>query len=94
MSPYEITMLVCFGASWPFSVHRTWKTKNVVGKSPIFLSLVIVGYAGGIFHKILYNPDPVVWLYALNAVMVAADLVLWFRYRERPACRASDSAAI
>lgn len=84
MSPYEITMLVCFGASWPFSVHRTWKTKNVVGKSPIFLSLVIIGYIGGIIHKVFYNLDLVVWLYVLNAVMVAADLSLWFRYRNRP----------
>jgi hypothetical protein len=85
MSPFEITMLVCFGASWPFSVHRTWKTKNVVGKSPVFLTLVIVGYIAGIVHKIMYKLDPVIWLYALNAVMVSADLFLWTRYRKRMA---------
>ncbi len=87
MSPFEIIMLLCFGASWPFSVHRTWKTKNVVGKSAVFLSLVIIGYAAGIVHKLIYKPDPVIWLYALNAVMVTADLLLWFRYRERVPAR-------
>ncbi len=85
MSPFEITMLVCFGASWPFSVHRTWKTKNVVGKSPIFLSLVIIGYVAGIIHKVLFRMDAVIWLYALNALMVAADLFLFMRYRKREA---------
>lgn len=85
MSPYEIAMLLCFGASWPFSVHRTWKTKNVVGKSPVFLVLVIVGYIAGVIHKIIYKPDAVIWLYALNALMVSADLCLWIRYRKRPA---------
>lgn len=82
MSPFEITMLLCFGASWPFSVHRTWKTKNVVGKSPVFLSLVIIGYIAGVAHKLIYRPDLVVWLYVLNALMVSADLALWFRYRK------------
>jgi len=83
MSIFEITMLVCFGASWPFSLHKTWKTRNVKGKSAIFLGLIILGYAAGTAHKFLYRPDPVVWLYILNGLMVSADLGLWFRYRER-----------
>ena len=83
MSTFEIMMLVCFGASWPFSLRKTWKTKNVVGKSPIFLALVIIGYAAGIAHKFICNLDPVVWLYAFNALMVCADLALWFRYHNR-----------
>lgn len=83
MSPFEITMLVCFGASWPFSVYKTWQTKNVQGKSPIFLLLVIIGYIAGVIHKLIYKPDAVIWLYALNATMVAVDLTLWFRYRRQ-----------
>ncbi len=89
MSPFEITMLVCFGASWPFSVHKTWKTKNVAGKSAVFLSLVIIGYAAGIVHKLIYKPDPVLWLYVLNALMVSADLALWSKYRRRHPVAAS-----
>lgn len=83
MSPFEIIMLVCFGASWPFSAYKTWQTKSVQGKSGIFLLLVIIGYVAGIIHKLIYKLDAVIWLYALNAIMVLVDLSLWFRYRKR-----------
>lgn len=80
MSPYEVVMLLCFGASWPFALHKTWKTKNVSGKSVVFLSLIVIGYAAGVVHKLMHLPDPVVWLYVLNGIMVSAELCLWFRY--------------
>jgi hypothetical protein len=82
LSIFEILMLVCFGASWPFAVAKTYKTKNVKGKSIIFLSLVVIGYICGVAHKLIYHPDLVVWLYVLNGVMVSADIALWFRYRK------------
>ncbi len=81
MSIYEILMLICFGASWPFAVLKTYKTKNVKGKSILFLSLILVGYICGIIHKCIYKPDAVVWLYVLNLTLVGADLILWFKYR-------------
>lgn len=80
-------MLICFGASWPFSIAKTLRTRFVRGKSAIFLSLIVVGYASGIVAKCL-DPDPrtgrvhpVVWLYALNLSMVAFDLLLYGRFR-------------
>jgi hypothetical protein len=81
MSPFEVVMLVCFGASWPFSVYKTWRTKSVESKSGVFLILILVGYLAGIIHKVIYKPDIVVWLYVLNAMMVFVDICLWFRYR-------------
>jgi len=84
MSPFEITMLVCFGTSWPFSIYRVWRTRSATGKSIVFLALVLVGYIAGVTHKVLYAPDPVVALYALNAVMVGIDLGLSIRYRSGP----------
>lgn len=81
MSIYEILMLICFGASWPFAVLKTYKTKNVKGKSVLFLSLILIGYICGIIHKCIYKPDAVVWLYVLNLILVGTDLLLWFRYR-------------
>jgi len=81
MSIYEILMLVCFGASWPFAVAKTYKTKNVKGKSLLFLSLVILGYVFGVIHKVLYNFDYVTYLYVFNGMLVAVDLVLYFRYK-------------
>lgn len=81
MSIYEILMLICFGASWPFAVLKTYRTKNVKGKSVLFLSLILVGYICGIIHKCIYKPDAVVWLYVLNLILVGTDLILWFKYR-------------
>lgn len=73
-------MLLCFGASWPFSIAKTVRTRQVAGKSPVFLTIVCIGYGFGIAHKILYSRDWVLILYAVNMLMVAADIALYFRY--------------
>ena len=80
MSIFEVIMLLCFGLSWPMSIAKTLRTKVVAGKSPIFMTLIIVGYLCGIIHKVLYSPDWVTLLYAVNMLMVATDLFLYFRY--------------
>ncbi len=79
MSVFEIVMLVCFGASWPFSIARSYTSRATGGKSPVFLCLIIVGYIAGIIHKATHSRDFVIYLYALNAVMVSADLCLYAR---------------
>jgi hypothetical protein len=84
-SLFEIIMLVCFGASWPFSIAKTWRTRQVQGKSLIFLSLVLIGYAAGIVHKLLFSRDVVIYLYSLNFLMVLTDLLLTARYQRRAA---------
>ncbi len=81
MSIYEIIMLLCFGAAWPVSIAKSIKTRSTGGKSLIFLFVIVVGYAAGITHKLLYSPDIVVWLYALNVTMVSIDAGLWIRNR-------------
>ncbi len=81
MSIFEALMLICFGASWPFAVRKTFITKNVKGKSRLFAWLVIIGYACGMIHKIIYNFDFVFYLYVLNLLLVATDLALVYRYR-------------
>jgi len=83
-SPFEIIMLVCFGTSWPVSIAKALRTRVVKGKSPIFMTLVFVGYISGVIHKSIYAPgDPVIWLYVFNAVMVATDWSLYMKYRTR-----------
>ncbi len=81
MSPFETLMLVCFGAAWPFSIARSIRTRSVAGKSVGFLWIVLTGYLAGVTHKLLYNFDGVIWFYALNAVMVAVDIALYYRNR-------------
>ncbi len=84
MDIYEALMLLCFGASWPFALIKTYKTKNVKGKSLLFLGLVILGYIFGMMHKIVYHPDSVIFLYLLNLILVSGDVVFVFLYKNRP----------
>lgn len=74
-------MLVCFGAAWPFSIYKSWKTRQIAGKSVLFLAVVFLGYVAGIIHKVFYALDGVVVLYALNALMVLTDMILYYRNR-------------
>ena len=83
MSFFEAGMLICFGASWPFAVMKTYKSKNVKGKSCLFLTLIILGYICGIINKILNSVDIVFWLYIINLLLVGTDFVFCLMYRNR-----------
>ena len=77
MSIFEIIMLICFGAAWPFSIYKSYTSKSVGGKSLIFLVVVMFGYLAGILHKIYFNYDRVIYLYILNCAMVLVDTILY-----------------
>jgi hypothetical protein len=79
MSIYEIIMLLCFGAAWPSSIHKSYVSRTSKGKSLFFLIIVLVGYGAGILHKVFYNPDWVILFYLINGCMVVIDMVLYFR---------------
>ena len=79
-SIWEVLFLCCFAISWPVSIAKSLRTKIVIGKSPLFMSLVILGYIFGIIHKLLYSRDIVIWLYVFNALLVSFDLFLYFLY--------------
>ena len=83
MSFFEAGMLICFGASWPFAVLKTHKTKNVKVKSILFLTLIILGYIFGIINKILNSVDIVLWLYVINLLLVSTDFIFCLMYRNR-----------
>lgn len=78
MSIFEVIMLVCFGAAWPFSIYKSYKSGQTAGKSLLFLYVILVGYLSGIIHKLLYSPNLVILLYGLNMVMVLIDLALYY----------------
>jgi hypothetical protein len=82
MSIFEVTMLICFGSAWPTSIYKSISSKTAKGKSIAFLIIVFVGYIAGILHKLFYNLDWVVTLYALNGFMVLVDLSITLRNRE------------
>lgn len=78
----EGIMLVCFGASWPIDILHTLRIRRASGKSLLFMGLIILGYLTGIASKFCRGSvssepiETVTWLYALNAVLVAVDLVI------------------
>ena len=86
----EIVMLLCFGASWPMNVVKSWKTRTTKGKSLAFLCLILLGYVAGIAAKLI-NPVYmasfsqkwyVLFFYVLNFLMVGTDLCLYFRNKK------------
>ena len=93
MSFFEAGMLICFGISWPVSIAKSVRTKVVSGKSPLFMAILCLGYVCGFIHKILYSLDWIIVLYALNFIMVAIDLTLYFNYLPKERHAAAISTA-
>ncbi len=85
----EITMLICFGASWPLNVIKSYKARTTKGKSLGFLLLIILGYIAGIVSKFTSESYMasfsqkwyVLCFYFLNLIMVSLDLCMYFRNR-------------
>jgi hypothetical protein len=45
----------------------------------VFLLALILGYISGMINDTLHGASYVLWFYALNLLLVSADLVLYFR---------------
>ena len=83
----EIAMILCFGASWPMNVMKSYRARSTKGKSLAFLCLIFIGYIAGIASKLLNEAYMaefaakwyVLFFYVLNLLMVGADLVLYAR---------------
>ena len=83
MSFFELGMIICFGIGWPVSVFKAIKTKDVSGKSPLFMIIILLGYLSGLTHKVVYSWDIVILVYLFNTIMVALDLALYYKYSSR-----------
>lgn len=87
---FEVLMIICFGASWPFNVIKSYKARTAKGKSLWFLCLIIFGYIAGIASKFINEAYManlstkwyVLFFYFLNLIMVTADLILYFRNKK------------
>ena len=85
----EITMILCFGASWPINVMKSYKVRTAKGKSLAFLCLIFAGYIAGIASKFTNEAYMasfadkwyVLFFYFLNMAMVGVDILLYFRNR-------------
>lgn len=84
----EIAMLLCFAASWPFNIHRSWVSRTAVGKSIMFEIIVEIGYVCGIGSHIANDEiNSVIAFYVLDIILVAIDMGLYFRNRKLDAER-------
>lgn len=79
-SIFEVAMLMSFAISWPFSIIKSLKTKFVLGKSPSFMIIVLVGYIFGIIHKVTYSNDIVIYCYIFNFLLISFDIFLYYYY--------------
>ena len=77
-------MILCFGASWPFNVVKSYRTRSTQGKSILFLILIFTGYLCGIIGKLMAPTlnGFVLFFYVLNMTMVGVDIVLYWRNRQ------------
>ncbi|MBR1603709.1 MAG: hypothetical protein IJ667_09750 [Synergistaceae bacterium] len=85
----ETVMLVCFGAAWPFSLIKSWKSRTAKGKSIGFLIIVLVGYVAGILKVLIVDGITGFLLipYSINFLMVFAEACLYFRNKKFDAMR-------
>jgi hypothetical protein len=77
----ETVMLLCFGAAWPASILKSWKSRTAKGKSLFFLLIILTGYVAGI-SKVLIAEGTRGFLllpYGLNMIMVATDTMIYIR---------------
>jgi uncharacterized membrane protein len=87
---FEVIMLLCFGAAWPFSVYKSYRAGTAKGKSLIFLLALIIGYVSGIVNNVIKGANYVLFFYALNLLLVSADMVLYFRNKRLDASKTRE----
>jgi hypothetical protein len=90
MNFFEAGMLVCFGASWPINIFKSITSKSIKGKSLLFMYVILAGYIFGITGKFVNDEKDIllIVLYAVNFIMVAIDICLYYRNKGLEAVRA------
>lgn len=78
---FEVLMLLSFGAAWPASILRSYRSRSTKGKSLAFMFIVLFGYACGIVNNVVNTPNYVLAFYFLDCAMVSIDLTLYYRNR-------------
>lgn len=88
----EVGMLLCFAASWPFNIRKSYTSRTAVGRSIAFEIIIEMGYFCGVARKIAIDDiDYVLAFYFLDICLVAVDMALFFRNRRLDAQRSAKS---
>ncbi len=88
----EIGMLLCFAASWPFNIRKSYLCRTAIGKSIAFELIIEMGYFCGVARKFVIDEiNYVLAFYILDIFLVAIDMALYFRNRRLDAERLAKS---
>ena len=88
----EIGMLLCFAASWPFNIRKSYISRTAVGRSIAFELIIEMGYFCGVARKFVMNDiNYVLAFYFLDICLVAVDMALFFRNRKLDTQRSAKS---
>ena len=77
---FEVGMLLCFAASWPFNLTKAYRARTNIGTSILFMAVVWLGYIFGIINK-LVNDDInyVLAFYLLDLLLVSIGIAIYMR---------------
>ena len=87
----EALTIFCFGLSWPISIRKSWISGTARGKSLFFEVFLLIGYAFGIFRKIIqvgilgatgFIFFLSFFFYILNFIEISIDIALYFRNKK------------
>ena len=74
----EVIMLISFGLSWPIAAYKSLKSHSSKATNPLFLLLILFGYAAGVTAKFLSgNIGYVLIAYLINILSVVANLIIF-----------------
>lgn len=77
---FEVGMMLCFAAAWPFNIAREWKARTAIGSSPWFMVVIEVGYILGMINKVVNDDVNYVFaFYVLDFILVLIGLAIFVR---------------
>jgi hypothetical protein len=87
---FEAAMLICFAASWPFNLTKSYKAGTNVGTSLPFMLIILLGYIFGIANKVV-NDDLsyVLAFYVFDLALVSTGVLIYARNARLDRQRAS-----
>lgn len=78
---FEAIMLICFGAAWPVSIYKTYRSRANGGKSVMFLFIILLGYINGVVYQYMISStiDYIFYIFFINIILVTTDIMLYYR---------------
>ena len=77
---FEVGMLLCFAAAWPFNILKSWRARTAIGVSTVFMLVVELGYILGMINKVVNDDVNYVFaFYIMDFVLVLINLAITYR---------------